>query len=50
MPRGTGVECLVTVCLAGPAAEEMLCGPIADGGEREDLEMARAYCAGAIRR
>jgi hypothetical protein len=24
---GFGVECVATVCLAGPAAEEVVCGP-----------------------
>jgi hypothetical protein len=27
--------------LVGPGAESLLCGPIADGGDRLDLEMAR---------
>jgi hypothetical protein len=39
------VEQLVTVCLAGPAAEELYCGKITDGGARTDLRMARAFPA-----
>jgi hypothetical protein len=36
---------MVTMCLAGPAAEEMFCGPIADSSDRADYEMARRYLA-----
>ena len=43
MQRSTGIECLAILCLSGPAAEEMVCGPICDGGDRGDLEMARTY-------
>jgi hypothetical protein len=39
------LECIVTMCLAGPAAEELFCGPIADGSDRADYEMARYYLA-----
>jgi hypothetical protein len=35
----------VTFCLAGPAAEELFCGPIADGNDRADYEMAKHYLA-----
>jgi hypothetical protein len=35
----------VTMCLAGPAAEEVFCGPIADGSDRADYEMAKHYLA-----
>ena len=45
-PRGLGVECLATMCLSGPAAEAALCGPITDGGDREDIAMARSYLGG----
>ena len=37
------LECMVTFCLAGPAAEEFFCGPIEDGADRADYEMARHY-------
>jgi hypothetical protein len=36
-----GLECIVTLCLAGPEAEKEFCGPITDGGDRIDYEMAR---------
>jgi hypothetical protein len=39
------LECIVTFCLAGPAAEELFCGPVADGSDRADYEMARHYLA-----
>jgi len=38
-----GVECLSIVCLSGPAAEELCCGPITDHGDRIDRQMARGY-------
>jgi hypothetical protein len=41
LQRDLRVECLATLCLSGPAAEELICGPIADGGDREDIAMAR---------
>jgi hypothetical protein len=41
--RDLAIEHLVTVCLAGPAAEEMFCGPITDDGDAVDLRMARSY-------
>jgi hypothetical protein len=34
--RDTGIECLVILCLSGPAAEEMLCGAATDGGDRDE--------------
>jgi hypothetical protein len=40
-----GLECMVTLCLAGPAAEALFCGPITDGSDRVDIEMAREYLA-----
>jgi hypothetical protein len=39
------LACLVTMCMAGPAAEEIFCGPIEDGTDRADYEMARHYLA-----
>jgi hypothetical protein len=33
------------MCLAGPAAEEFFVGPINDGSDRTDHEMARYYLA-----
>jgi hypothetical protein len=44
-PAGIGLECMTTLCLAGPAAEEFFCGPITDGSDRIDIEMARRYLA-----
>ena len=41
--QSLAVECLVTLCLSGPAAEEMFYGPITDGGDLIDIEMARDY-------
>jgi hypothetical protein len=40
-----GLERIVTMCLAGPAAEEFFCGPIEDGTDRADYAMARHYLA-----
>jgi hypothetical protein len=40
-----GLECLVTLCLAGPVAEAMHCGAITDGGDEGDYQMARHYLA-----
>jgi hypothetical protein len=42
MQRSTGIECLAILCLSGPAAEEMVCGPICDGGDREAGESPNA--------
>jgi len=33
------------MCLSGPAAEELFCGPITDDGDRVDYEMARHHLA-----
>jgi hypothetical protein len=33
------------LCLAGPAGEELFCGPIANGSDRADYEIARHYLA-----
>ncbi len=35
-----------SACLSGPAAETALCGPITDGGDREDIATARSYLGG----
>jgi hypothetical protein len=40
-----GLECMATLCLAGPAAEEYFCGSIEDGADRTDIEMAQRYLA-----
>ena len=40
-----GLERIVTMCLAGPAAEEFFCGPIEDGTDRADYSLARHYLA-----
>jgi len=34
---------MATLCLAGPGAEKEFCGPIDDGSDRVDYEMARDY-------
>ena len=31
------------MCLAGPAAERYFVGPITDGGDQPDIQMARGY-------
>jgi hypothetical protein len=36
---------MVTLCLAGPAAEKLFCGPIPDNSDRVDQQMAREYLA-----
>jgi ATP-dependent Zn protease len=41
---GIGLECMVTMCLAGGAAEEYFCGAI-NGSDRIDIEMAKRYLA-----
>jgi hypothetical protein len=43
-----GLECMVTLCLCGPAAEELFCGPITDGSDQTDYEMARQYLARCV--
>jgi hypothetical protein len=40
-----GLECMVTLCLAGPEAEREFCGSISDDSDRADYEMARDYLA-----
>jgi hypothetical protein len=40
-----GLECMATLCLAGPAAEAYFCGSIQDGADRIDIDMARQYLA-----
>ena len=41
-PHDRGLEVMVTLCLAGPAAEALFCGPITDGSDHVDIEMARS--------
>jgi hypothetical protein len=36
------------MCLCGPAAEELFCGPSNDGSDAGDLQMAREYLARSI--
>jgi hypothetical protein len=43
--HAAGLECMVTLCLAGPAAEAYFCGSIDDGGDRIDIDMARQHVA-----
>jgi hypothetical protein len=40
-----GLECMATLCLAGPAAEGYFCGSIEDGADRIDIDMARQHLA-----
>ena len=47
-PHDRGLECLVTLCLAGPASEQLFCGPITDGGDCIDQQMARKYLADTV--
>jgi hypothetical protein len=42
------LECMVTLCLAGPKAEREFCGPLNDGSDRVDHAMAREYLARRI--
>jgi hypothetical protein len=44
-PHDCGLECLVTLCLAGPEAEKQFCGPISDDSDRVDYQMAYEYLA-----
>ena len=46
--RDLGLETIVTMCLCGPAAETLFRGPIEDGSDSGDLQMAREYLARAI--
>jgi hypothetical protein len=39
---------MTTLCLAGPAAEELFCGRPSDGSDLADLQMAREYLARSI--
>lgn len=39
---------MVTLCLAGPAAETLFCGPINDGSDELDEQMARDYLARTV--
>ena len=41
--RTLGGELLAVMCRSGPAAEELICGPIDDGSDRIDQQMARRY-------
>jgi hypothetical protein len=47
-PHDLGLETIVTMCLCGPAAETLFCGPIEDGSDAGDLQMAREYLARSI--
>ena len=42
---GSKLECMLTLCLAGPEAEGKFCCSINDGSDRVDYEMAREYLA-----
>jgi hypothetical protein len=42
-PAGLGVEPIVVLCLAGPAAERLFCGSTPPGSDRTDRVMARSY-------
>ena len=44
-PPGIGLEAMCVLCLSGPAAEEYFCGPITDGADRADIEMAKRHLA-----
>jgi hypothetical protein len=44
-PHDCGLECIVTLCLAGPASEELFCGRIEDGSDQADIGMARGHLA-----
>jgi hypothetical protein len=45
LPPNLALECMTVLCLCGPAAEQLFCGPIVDGGDECDLAMAREYLA-----
>ena len=47
-PHDCGLETIVTLCLSGPAAEELFFGSIEDGGDQGDLQIAREYVSRAI--
>jgi hypothetical protein len=40
-----GLECLCVLCMSGPEAEREFCGPISDGSDQTDYQMARDYLA-----
>jgi hypothetical protein len=42
-PHDYGLECMTVLCLAGPEAERELCGPITDGSDQTDYQMAYEY-------
>jgi hypothetical protein len=44
-PHDAGLETLVVMCLAGPAAEQLFCGSIEPGTDAIDLAMARQHLA-----
>jgi len=44
-PFDTGLECMATLCLAGPASELFFCGSITDGADRTDIATACEYLA-----
>ena len=46
--RLIGLRRLVTLCLAGPEAERVFCGPIRDGGDKTDQRMARVYLSARL--
>ena len=46
--RDLGFEAIAVLCLSGIAAEEMLCGPITDGGDLPDLLMVREHIARSV--
>jgi hypothetical protein len=43
-----GLECMVTLCLAGPEAEKEFCGSINDDSDAVDYEVACQYLAAAF--
>jgi hypothetical protein len=42
-PPEIGLDCLVTMCLAGPVGEQYFCGAINDDADEIDYQMARQY-------
>jgi hypothetical protein len=38
--HGLSLECLLTLCLAGPECERLHCGAVNDGGDRFDIATA----------
>ena len=44
-PRDLSLETITTLCLSGPAAEDLFCGPSNDGGAEIDFQMARQILA-----